>query len=800
MADDVRLQAAAKTGKLYNFVTEWVKQDLPHGENDGPLMASQFEAYLSHKGSFNKGLSNKDSSDRGSSGGGNQYGSSTRGTGYVDRLLKTQIRGEAGDTGEFRSLEKGLSTFFDSAGKFRGWKGSIKEMGELFKDEIELHLQQQNDLLADMSKNTGIVGKLGHEFREEIMAASPFAESLGISFAELRESVTGLVGESGKFKLLSEGTIKQMELASVFTEDMSALAGMGDDFEKIGLGVSDMSREIDKAGHSALEVGLNARLTTKMIDENLSKINAYGFKNGIAGLNNMAQKSVEFRMNMSEVFKLADAVWDPEGALNVVANLQMIGGAFGDLNDPIKLMYMATNNVEGLQDALQGAAKTLVTFNREQGRFEITGANLRRAHEMAKTLGIDFTELTNGAVAAMERTTAASDLMSTGLIMDNKDREFLTNLAQMKDGKMVIEVPPDLRKQLGVSADNTAVALESMTAEQAKMLLDQRDAFKKMTSEDYARSQVSLLQNIDRDLSFIRASIRVGMGQAAGEALEELAGFDKDVISNESKKIRDLAVAGILDAKDFLVEKIHSVVNPADKTQKGEVNTQNMSAEQIKELANEKTGIISLKELIDLKEKSGNVFNANDLRPADQGKNVSREDKFEVKDNKIVPKSLIKAEETNTKEENNKNVITPVGATQSGENKTKKSEKTTQTTIPPVIIKSAVTIQKGETKLPATKPISAVQTGTIKSPVASNVQSGNIKSSYVAESNIKKKGDEKSEGTKSKESNEIRKKIDVFYHIASTSAVVDEFSRMIFRAPGNFIDPREFTSPIQPVT
>jgi len=789
MADDLRLQAAAKSS--YNdFITEWYKQDLPHGDNDGPLINTQYGAYLSHKGSFNKGLTDRTTSDKGS--GGNQYGSSTRGTGIVDRLLKTQIRGEAGDAGEFRSLEKGLSTFFDSAGKFRGWKGSIKEMGELFKDEIELHLQQQNDLLTDMSKNTGIVGKLGHEFREEIMAASPFAESLGISFAELRESVTGLVGESGKFKLLSEGTIKQMELASVFTEDMSALAGMGDDFEKIGLGVSDMSREIDKAGHSALEVGLNARLTTKMIDENLSKLNAYGFKNGVAGLNNMVQKSVEFRMNMSEVFKLADAVWDPEGALNVVANLQMIGGAFGDLNDPIKLMYMATNNVEGLQDALQGAAKTLVTFNREQGRFEITGANLRRAHEMAKTLGVDFTELTNGAVAAMERTTAASDLMSTGLIMDNKDREFLTNLAQMKEGKMVIEVPPDLRKQLGISADNTAVALESMTAEQAKMLLDQRDAFKKMTSEDYARSQVSLLQNIDRDLSFIRASIRVGMGQAAGEALEEIAGFDKDVVSNESKKIRDLAVSGILDAKDFLVEKIHEVMNPVGGTQSGKVNPANPSEEET---------------------PSNKVRREHGREPVYAGgilMGYNGPIKVPLRDENVQPPNMTRAEITNeankksetTKEEkeNKKNVITPIGATQSGENKPKKSEKTTQTTIPPVIIKPAVTIQKGETKLLATKPMNAIQTGTVKPPVTSNLQSGNIKSPYMAESNIKKKGDEKSEGTKSKESNEIRKKIDVFYHIASTSAVVDEFSRMIFRAPGNFIDPREFTSPIQPVT
>jgi len=541
-------------------------KNITGGEHISRSNAEKYYNAAKNEGKFNKGLTDRTASDRG----GNQYGSSTRGTGIVDRLLNTQIRGEAGDAGEFRSLEKGLSTFFDSSGKFRGWKNSIIEVGKILVDEIELHLQQQNDLLESMSKNTGMVGKLSKGFREEIIAASPAAVSLGISFEELRDSVTGLVGESGKFKLLGEGTIKQMELASVFTENMSALGAMGKDFEKIGLGVSDMSREIDKAGHSALEVGLSAKTTTKMIDENLKYINSYGFKNGMAGLNSMVQKSVEFRMEMKNVFDFAEKVWSPEQALGVVANLQMIGGAFGDLNDPIKLMYMATNNVEGLQDALIGAAKSVVTFNREQGRFEVTGANLRRAKEMADQFGMSLQELTTGAVAAMERTTAASDLMSTGLIMDSKDREFLTNLAQMKDGKMVIEVPPDLRKQITGSVDNTAVALESMTAEQAKTLLEQRDLFKKMTSEDYARAQVSLLQNMDRDLSFIRATIRIGIGKELGESIETAIGYDKDVAAKEMKAIRD-GIGGKLEGYQT---DIHNIVQPwAEKLRQGNIQS-----------------------------------------------------------------------------------------------------------------------------------------------------------------------------------------------------------------------------------
>ena len=487
---------------------------------------------------------------------GNKSESSGTVVGVIDRLMKTQIRPEAGDTGELQTLQKGLSTFFDEKGKFRGIKGTLKEMGSLLVDEVEMHLQHQNDLLDDINHNTGMVGKLSKEFREEIMAASPAAESLGITFQMLRESVSRIVTDSGKFKLLSQGTIEDMERASIFTEDMKTLAAMGGSFENVGLGVHDMSREIEAAGHRALEVGLNARTTTSLLNKNLEKLNSFGFKEGIKGMDEMVHKSVEFRMSMQNVYNLANKVWSPEGALDVVANLQMIGGAYGDLNDPIKMMYMATNDVEGLQTAIIGAAKSLVTFNSEQGRFQVTGANLRRAKEMADQFGMSLEDLTTTAVAAMERTTAASDLMSTGLVMDPKDREFLTNLAQMKEGKMVIEVPPDLRKQLGVSADNTAIALESMTDEQARTLLEQRDAFKKMSTEDYAREQVSVLQNINRDVSFIRASIRVGIGQVMGEALEEYVGFNRTDITNESKMFRNMGIEHIENIKADILDAI----------------------------------------------------------------------------------------------------------------------------------------------------------------------------------------------------------------------------------------------------
>jgi hypothetical protein len=160
---------------------------------------------------------------------------------------------------------------------------------------------------------------------------------------------------------------------------------------------------------------------------------------------------------------------------------------------------MATNNVEGLQDALIEAAGSLAVYNSEQGRFEITGVNLRRAQAMAKELGVDYKELTRGAIASQERLAASSDLMARGFDMDEKDKEFLINMSRMDGGRMVIDVPRSLQESLGIK--DTQIALTDLTDGQAKSLKEYQEQMGNMTSEEVARDQFESIVNIQRDVN-----------------------------------------------------------------------------------------------------------------------------------------------------------------------------------------------------------------------------------------------------------------------------------------------------------
>jgi len=540
----------AKGGKQNwpNFLSEWTNKIDPH---DSLL----YEAETTNARIAFNALTNQEKADVASQ---NILKPTGVGTGgFINRAMATQYAPTTMNLPEFGTIEGGEKIIGGLVDIFSGrWGAGLKKIGSILQGEVLLYLSQTNKLYREINEKAMMTGELAEAFRGEIMEASPWITKLGIGFEEFSESVGNLVANSGKFKLLNEDTMKDMALASKFTESMGAFVNMGKDFERIGLCVRDMSTLIEKMAMRSLALGLNGKTTVAMVAENLKKINQYGFKDGVDGLARMAQKSVEFRMNMQNVFTLAENVWSPDKALDIVANLQVIGGAFGDLNDPIKLMYMATNNVEGLQDAIIGATRSLVTYNEEQGRFQVTGVQLRQAKAMADELGMSLEELSDTAIAQAERTEAAYDLSGLSFNIPEKEIEFLTNLARMEGGKMIIDIPKTLRDDLKMNNDQTSLALDSMTQEQKEIIIDQQELLTKMDPKDIPRQQVMALENIQRDMSALRGYMRVTIGHNAADIVEKALGIDGDLVKKLSEGLSGIGMKQIEGFDKYAEESI----------------------------------------------------------------------------------------------------------------------------------------------------------------------------------------------------------------------------------------------------
>ena len=443
---------------------------------------------------------------------------------------------------------------------------SIKSIFETLKlgaVEVGNQLKRESQLRTDINESIGIAGKLSKSLTDDINDSVAAGIRFGYGIEQVRDMVKSVMEESGRFNLISQKTIESTyATARAFIGDLKGMGQAISEFEKIGIGASSATKAIERAGKGSLELGLSGKKTTSDLRANIEKLNEFGFKNGIQGLAEMSRKATEFRLNMSEAFKIAENVMDPDKAIELTANLQVLGGAIGDFNDPLKLMYMATNNVEGLQDALIDAAGSLAVYNGEQGRFEITGINLRRAREMAKTLGIDYKELTRTAIASQERLAASTALMGKGLNLKPEDQEFLTNLSRMDGGKIIIDVPESIQKKLGI--DTQGKAIEDLSKATIDSLLLNREQFKEMSVEDIARDQLDNVENIRRDVGALvqmqlRNTSRLIRGGMDGEsgldnitktALDKLDKFTTDTF----KENPDLIKSGIEGAQKLVNE------------------------------------------------------------------------------------------------------------------------------------------------------------------------------------------------------------------------------------------------------
>jgi hypothetical protein len=390
----------------------------------------------------------------------------------------------------------------------KSFNAVMEATNDILKEQVKLH----NDVNSALS----ISGDMSQALRDNIRDTIQPAAAFGYELEDVSNTVIKMMMETGRLSSFSSEVMGKLPSVSrAFVDDMGTLGSYFRQYELVGISAENTIDSIEKGGESSLRLGLNARKVVKETAENISKINEFGFSKGVEGLNRMVQKSVEFRMNMSDIFKIAEDVFDPDKAINLSANLQAIGGAIGDFNDPLKLMYMATNNVEGLQDALIGVAGSLATYNKEQGKFELTGVNLRKVRALAGELGMDFKDLGKIAIASAERSAAATELMARGLDLKPEQKEFLTNISRMKDGRMVIDVSNMSDQFRGLKE----IALGDLTENQKEILLKNQEAFKAMSTEDIAKAQYTETQKMALNVAEINAMLKIQIAKVVNPSL-----------------------------------------------------------------------------------------------------------------------------------------------------------------------------------------------------------------------------------------------------------------------------------------
>ena len=292
--------------------------------------------------------------------------------------------------------------------------------------------------------------------------------------------------------LSTEQVVNMQMLANNAGVASSEIATIVEGFATIGRGTDFAIDNISKMQKQARDYGINVGEFMKGISSNIKMLSSYNFKDGIEGFSRMVAKAQTLRLDVSKTFNMAEGLLEPEKAIETAAGFQMLGGAVGDLGDPFKLLYMAQNDVEGLQDSILEMAESAVVFNEKTGEFDIPVTEMYRLREAAKLTGQDYQSLTETAIKTAERTQKL-DMLGSVTNLSPEEKELIANMADIDaSGQLKVTIPG--QEENGVIQSRT-LSVNELTAENlAQLRKVQEDNGK--SERDIAMSQLTALEKI----------------------------------------------------------------------------------------------------------------------------------------------------------------------------------------------------------------------------------------------------------------------------------------------------------------
>jgi len=398
-------------------------------------------------------------------------------------------------------------------------KGIIKEMGmdEIFMDDIILSITDASKELAGFALTANDVYKV----------------------------LQGVSQETGRaFLIPKEALVNATKLEELYNIDM---ANVISEFDKIGVGAIEATETTNRAVATAGRYGATVSKLLPKVQQNIAKINTYGFKNGVDGLTKMVAESQVLGYNFENVMVMADKAFTPEGAIDMAAKLQMIGGAASELLDPFQLMYMAQNDVEGLKDAIVKTAESAVTFNKETGEFGISPGERMRLKAVADATGQDYTNLAETAIKAAKRTQAIGKLGGIPEL-SQQDKELIASMADIQpDGTFSVKLGDmgddlsfsQLQEQIALEGNMQGGIMDKLRTQSEKDAMD-LDAVNKaqLTVQEGMAANTAIIQNL-----LTEAAASGVLGTSASELASQIAksGLGDELLSGTIIGGKDLA-------------------------------------------------------------------------------------------------------------------------------------------------------------------------------------------------------------------------------------------------------------------
>jgi hypothetical protein len=341
--------------------------------------------------------------------------------------------------------------------------------------------------LTTIQKTLGTTKDRLGEFKIVISDVIPDLIRMGLSYEQaFSETIEIMKGLGSVASLSTEAILEVSAAALVGGQNTRVLA---QSFREVGVSIYDVGERMKEVNDIAKNAGVSVTAVSELVVSNLKQMNLYNFDTGVKGLSQMAVTSERLGVSMNRVFDFAEKIFNPEGAIEMSAGLQRLGVTASGLLDPLRAMDLAMNDPKGLQDEILNITKEFTRFNEVNGNFEIMPGSKRRLREIAKEMGIPAEELAQMSIKAADFDRKMQQITFPSLATDQETKEMIAGMAQLKDGKAMINVRNETTGKVELKR------VEELTAKDIETLKkSQADSSKSI--EQVALDQLSVLEQI----------------------------------------------------------------------------------------------------------------------------------------------------------------------------------------------------------------------------------------------------------------------------------------------------------------
>jgi len=396
------------------------------------------------------------------------------------------------------------------------------------------YLQDQDKLIKSVNLNLGMSGAKAAAMRESFKASAGDMLRLGGSMEDIAAIMQTYADETGKARVLTTEMVNDIaEIGRGTGLGVAEAARLGAQFELMGFDARGTADYVQGVVETSERMGVNTTKVLKTVNDNFKRLNTYTFQQGVKGFAEMAMYAEKFKVDINQALNAADVARSLEGAIDLTAQLQVMGGEFAK-TDPFEMLFLSRNDPAKFTEKIADMTKGVVSFRKmADGSFEkyISPADRDRLAAVAKSMGMEASALTEIAERHAEIQKIRQQMGGLGLSAEEKEAVEGAYIYNKETGKFQVQVGKDL------------VNVRELTKQQAETFKIEQVLLKKRAEE-----ALTFSETFDKTIEILKSTLLPLLDVINEKVLPKLG-----KIADKFVKFADQGIIGMIKAAALLM-------------------------------------------------------------------------------------------------------------------------------------------------------------------------------------------------------------------------------------------------------